>query len=595
MKLPRSLIKKFHNPRMPVPDLWIPPKIDIDNLPSIDDPETALRAIRKAQDFMIIHEGAKDGDPFTLVSWMWLAEWQLNGLLNPDGTRRIREMFILIPKKNAKSPYLAWKAIQLAGFDNEPNAKIACVSSSVDQARYMFQPIEYAVDNHPLLSQRFKRFRSENKIEYYGPTKDGDFRLQGSIFKRTGDPTGKQGGNWHGVLFDESSEMLGEKGWNLWRTYTRGAQRSRRQPIKITCTTGNVYQEGSLYQMQREKAFDAIKNPGKYPRYLPIVYAPTAIEEKDLRDKIFPSAELVARVNPGADEVFPLSALMEELSEAFNSKDTTEWDDILRFMFNVDISALLAWMKSHIWNACDFGEIDIEKIIKLDSELPKKERPEWYIGIDLAPSQDLTAWVAIRAPRKKGEKVIIYARAYLPQDRIERHAGIKDKEKDKDGKDKPVRKDAARYIEWEKAGWLTTVPGKVNDDAAVISDISAFIKLLEENGGDLQGIAIDPAHSKRVMTYFIDQGYENWVNQYKNTFDNSSEPCGDLMNHAIEELISHGGNPALSWCVLNLVMVRSQNDEIKPVKNRAADRIDIAIALILAWQCWFRCRDSDYL
>lgn len=582
---------------MPVPDLWIPPKIDIDNLPDIDDPEKALKAIRTAQDFFVIPRGKNGGKPFTLVSWMWLAEWQIFGKLKPDGTRQYERVFVFIPKKNGKSPWLARMSMYFLLFDGEYEPVVVNVAVTSKQAGHIYNPIIHAIKKSitrdggvqwPYLSRMVKIFASRQEIECYSPN--------GGIIKRlTGDRKAKQGEDPSCICADEVGEWVGQAGRELWSTVTDFSQDGREQPICIAATTANVYRPEDIYQDLKEEALVALANPEIYPDLLPIMYYPTPQEEKAIRAKEFPSDETIKRLNPGYDEVMPFERIKRKLLTAFHSKNDERWQKALCFRLNADISGHFQWMRHEIWNACDFGEIDIDKIIKSDSKLPKKERPEWYIGIDLAPSQDLTAWVAIRAPRKKGEKVIIHARAYLPQDRIERHAGIKDKPKDKDGKAQPVRKDAARYIEWEKAGWLTTVPGKVNDDAAVISDISAFIKLIEENGGDLQGIAIDPAHSKRVMTYFIDQGYENWVNQYKNTFDNSSEPCGDLMNHAIEELISHGGNPALSWCVLNLVMVRSQNDEIKPVKNRAADRIDIAIALILAWQCWFRCRDADYL
>jgi phage terminase large subunit-like protein len=579
---------------MPIPDLWIPPKIDIDNLPDIDDPELAIRKIRQAQDYMIIHEGVKDGLPFTLVSWMWLAEWQLNGLLNPDGTRRIREMFILIPKKNAKSPYLGWKAVQQASLDEEPNAKVACVSSSVKQAAYMFKPIEYAIANHPLLRTRFRPMRSENRIEYYGihPV-FGDMRLQGEIHKRTGDPTGQQGGSWSTVLFDESSEMLGPKGQALFSTYTAGTGRARRQPLIITCTTANTYQEGSLYQDQRAQALRALKNPDDYPDYLPIVYVPTPEEEKGLRAKKFPSAEVIARLNPGVDEVTPLSVLITEAKKAFVQSEylPRKWDDVLRFMFNLDVDELQKWMKSHVWNACENpNHPDVYEQIEADKKLPPDEQPEWFIGMDLAPVDDISSWVAIRAPKKYGETVMIWAWAYLPEEKVKAHAGLKQKEKDKKGKDKPVRKDAARYLEWAEAGWLTLVQGKVNDDARVIGDVKEFIELV----GDVGAFAYDPAHAKRVYSAMHDDNYGNRMFPVKNTFEANNEPCGDLMKHAINGYMSHGGNPLMTWCVLNLVMITDTNRSIKPVKNRAGDKIDVAIALILAWIGWFASRDGDY-
>lgn len=581
MKLPKSLIKKFHQPKAPIPDLWIPPKIDINNLPKIDDPEAAIKAIRTAQDTAIINEGVLDGEPFTLASWMWLAEWQMWGLRDPDGLRSIRDVSIIIPKKNAKSPWMARLAIFFAGLDNEPGAKIAIVANSSDQANNIWDPLLYSVENHPGLEQRFKPFYSSpNHIEYYAHGKRG-----GVIWKRTGDAKGKQGKNWHAVLADEISEWEGEKGWKLWRTYTRGAQRAREQPMSVTATTGNVYQEGSFYQSRRAQTVDAIANPGKYKRFLAIFYGPTAEQEKNLRAKVFPSAEVVRSINPGVDEVFPLGRLMEEIELAFKSEDSTQWPDILRYAFNLDISAIFQWMKAHLWAVCDFGPIDLEKMDGCDVSL----------GVDMSAVEDTTSTAFIFHPKKPGDKVKIVVNSYLPEERVKIHAGLKESV-DKDGKAIPVRRDAARYIEWAEQGYLTITDGRVGDDKAQIDDIVALGDMRDTDGKvkfNIRAIGYDPNLAKRLVTDLKFHGYNSALTPLSGQYGTYNEACADFMKHVIREDINHAGNPFLAWAFHNLTMQNSTAGEIKPVKLQTAQRIDPAVATLLGWLCYFGIREPE--
>ena len=586
MILSKSLIREFRRPDMPIPDLWIPPKINPDNLPKIDDPEAAVKAIRWFQDFFLIHEGVKDGDPFTLASWMWEAEWIINGMRDPDGLRTIRDVSIIIPKKNAKSPYMAAKAAQLAGFDGEPGAKVAIVASSSDQADCIYKPLLYACENHELLKKRFKPFYAKpHYIEYYNPDNP---RLSGMIFKRTGEPGGKQGRGWSGVLADEISEWHGQKGWELWRTYTRGSGRARRQPLKMTTTTGNVFEEGSFYQSRKEKTLDSIKNPGKYRRFHGIYYGPTDSETKAIRKKIFPSAELVARVNPGHDEVFPLARLMDEIEEAFLSKDPTEWPDQERYTFNLDINAILQWMPHDVWGACAGDPVDIEKMAGRDC----------YVGIDLANIKDISTFAILFAPKNPGDKIELVAFSYLPEDRVNLQAGTKKKETDKDGKEIPVRQDNVQYLEWVAGKFLTLTKGPVNDNARLIRDLIAFGEELDENGNrkhQIDGIGYDPNRHTLVVAALNDAGYgENELWPIVGNYGKWNEPSGEFMKLCVKEQVHHGDNPLLNWAMLNLQMKMNEHGYIKPVKGHVVQRIDPAVAVLMAFMTYFWSTQEDY-
>ena len=39
----------------------------------------------------------------------------------------------------------------------------------------------------------------------------------------------------------------------------------------------------------------------------------------------------------------------------------------------------------------------------------------------------------------------------------------------------------------------------------------------------------------------------------------------------------------MRWCTDNLVMVSDANENIRPVKDKSTDRIDLFVAMLIAW------------
>jgi len=354
----------------------------------------------------------------------------------------------------------------------------------------------------------------------------------------------------------------------------------------VTATTGNVFQEGSLYQARRAATIEEIANPTN-KRFLAIFYGPGPEQEKSLRAKIFPSAEVVASFNPGHDEVFPLSVIMEEAEVAFKSKMPTAWPNFLRFGCNCDISAIFQWMPQHLWAVCG----DIDKPINLD----EMDGYDVSVGIDIAAVEDTTSAAFIFHPKDPGEKVKILVKSYLPSERVAIHADLMES-LDEDGNKIPVRRDAARYLEWADAGHLTIVPGRVSDDKALIDDIVAIGAMKNAAGKirfNIAAIGYDPNLAKRVVTDLTYHGYKPQLTPLTGRFGTYNEACDHFMKQVIDEKINHGGNPFLAWAFHNLTMKNSSDGEIRPVKEKTAQRIDPAVAVLLGWLCYFGLREPD--
>jgi len=65
-------------------------------------------------------------------------------------------------------------------------------------------------------------------------------------------------------------------------------------------------------------------------------------------------------------------------------------------------------------------------------------------------------------------------------------------------------------------------------------------------------------------------------------FKDMSPPTKELMKLTLEERIAHGGHPVLRWMMDNIYVKTDPAGNIKPDKEKSTERIDGAVALIMA-------------
>ena len=64
-----------------------------------------------------------------------------------------------------------------------------------------------------------------------------------------------------------------------------------------------------------------------------------------------------------------------------------------------------------------------------------------------------------------------------------------------------------------------------------------------------------------------------------------SPPTKELMKLALEKRIAHGGHPVLSWMMDNIHIRTDPAGNIKPDKAKSTEKIDGAVAMIMADRC----------
>jgi len=188
-----------------------------------------------------------------------------------------------------------------------------------------------------------------------------------------------------------------------------------------------------------------------------------------------------------------------------------------------------------------------------------------YGGLDLSSNTDVTAWVLVFPPEDDDGKYEVLCRFFLPEDNMMER----------------VRKDRVPYDVWVRQGFITTTPGDLIDDAFILAQIEKDLKDF-----DIAELAFDRWGSQKITTDLQNIGFEiegkkNLV-QFGQGFASMNAPTKEVETMALGGKLAHGGNPVLTWMVSNVAIKMDPAGNQKPDKEKSTERIDGAVALIMA-------------
>ena len=77
--------------------------------------------------------------------------------------------------------------------------------------------------------------------------------------------------------------------------------------------------------------------------------------------------------------------------------------------------------------------------------------------------------------------------------------------------------------------------------------------------------------------------------QFGHGYEDMSPPTKELMKLTIEQTLTHNGHPVLRWMMDNIFIRRDPAGNIKPNKEKFTEKIDGAVAMIMALDHAIRC------
>ena len=479
-------------------------------------------------------KGTWAGKPFELIDWQEQIIRDLFGVIKDNGYRQFNTAYIEIPKKQGKSELAAAVALLLTCGDGEERAEVYGCAADRNQAKIVFDVAVDMVRFCPALSKRVKILGSQKRLEYL-PTH--------SFYQvLSADVANKHGFNTHGVIFDELHTQPNRK---LFDVMTKGSGDARMQPLFFLITTAGNDTHSICYE-QHEKALDIMSGRKIDPTFYPVIYG--ADESEDWTDpKVWKKANPSLGITVGIDKVKAAcdSAKQNPGEEnAFRQLRLNQW-----------VKQSVRWMPMDKWDGCAFpvDEDDLEGRI-------------CYGGLDLSSTTDITAFVLVFPPQDEDDKYCILPYFWVPEETL----------------DLRVKRDHVPYDVWERQGYLETTEGNVIH----YGYIEKFIENLGERF-NIREIAFDRWGAVQMVQNLEGMGFT--VVPFGQGFKDMSPPTKELMKLTLEKKLAHGGHPVLRWMMDNIFIRQDPAGNIKADKEKSTEKIDGAIATIMALDRAIRC------
>ena len=479
-------------------------------------------------------KGTWAGKKFELIDWQEQIIRDLFGTLKPNGYRQFNTAYVEIPKKQGKSELAAAVALLLCCGDGEERAEVYGCAADRQQATIVFDVAADMVRMCPALNKRVKILASQKRI-IYTPTNSFYQVLSAEAYS-------KHGFNIHGVVFDELHTQPNRK---LFDVMTKGSGDARMQPLYFLITTAGTDTNSICYETH-QKAKDILEGRKIDTTFYPVIYG--ADESDDWTDP-----RVWRKANPSLD----ITVGIDKVEAACNSakQNPSEENSFRQLRLNQWVKQAVRWMPMEKWDACAFP-VDEDEL----------EGRVCYGGLDLSSTTDITAFVLVFPPLDEDDKYVVLPYFWVPEDTL----------------DLRVRRDHVPYDLWEIKGYLQTTEGNV----VHYGYIEKFIEKLGERF-NIREIAFDRWGAVQMVQNLEGMGFT--VVPFGQGFKDMSPPTKELMKLVLEKRIAHGGHPVLRWNMDNIFIRTDPAGNIKADKEKSTEKIDGAVATIMALDRAIRC------
>lgn len=472
-------------------------------------------------------KGRWRGQPFDLLPWQETIIRDVFGTVKEDGYRQYNTAYVEIPKKNGKSELAAGVALYMTCGDNEWGAEVYGCASDRQQASIVFDVAVDMVEQCPALKKRIKPVMSVKRL-VYKPTNSFYQVLSAEAYT-------KHGLNVHAVIFDE---LHSQPNRELFDVMTKGSGDARTQPLFFLITTAGTDRHSVCFE-QHQKAEDILCGRKIDQTFYPVIYG--ASDDAD-----WTSEEVWYRANPSLGHTIDISKVR---NACLSARDNPAEENIFRQLrLNQWVKQSTRWMQMEKWDACAFPVDERELLGR-----------ECYGGLDLSSSIDITAFVLVFPPRDDTEKYIFLPFFWIPEENMVRR----------------VRRDHVPYDVWEKQGFLEITEGDVIHYGFIENFIDDLGKKFH-----IKEIAFDRWGAVQMVQNLEGLGFT--VVPFGQGFKDMSPPSKRLMELVLEKNIAHGGHPVLRWMMDNIFIRTDPAGNIKPDKEKSTEKIDGAVAAIMA-------------
>ncbi|WP_227397334.1 terminase large subunit [Jeotgalibacillus aurantiacus] len=495
-------------------------------------PKRANHAIEFIENFCRHSKGKWGGKRIELELWQKAGLAAAFGFVHKiDGTRKYREVLIIVARKNGKSTLGSGISLYLQIADGEPGPEVYAVATKKDQAKIVWLDAKKMVKKSPFLLRKIKPLVGEMVSDW-----------NDSVFKPLGaDSETLDGLNVHGAMMDEIHAW---KDKNLYDVVADGTS-AREQPMIFMITTAGTVRE-SLYDdkyAEAERWILSLDDENEYTndRFLPLIY------ELDSRDE-WTHEECWPKANPGLGTIKSIDQLRTKVRKAKQNSALVK--NLLTKDFDVPETSTEAWMP-------------LEEIINPETFDMETVRGTYAIGgVDLSSTTDLTC--ATLLIMKDGDPTTYVLQQYfIPEEFAQQRK----------------EEDEVPYDVWEERGLVTFCEGH-NVNYTMVTEW--FQKMMNDYDITPLWIGYDPWNAQYWVREMEDNGFQ--MEEVRQGARTMSQPMKILRSNLKAKQVNYNNHSILRWCLANTSIKEDDNENIRPVKGLSQKRrIDGAVALIIAY------------
>lgn len=441
-----------------------------------------------------------------------------------EGIRRFRRVYIEVPRGNGKSSLSSGVALFCLCGDREPGAEVYSFATTRDQAKIVFGDAKEMARQNPKLKRAFDLQVLATSL--YVPKTNSYFQA------KSAEGSTLDGLNTHLAVIDELHAHKTRAVYDVVET----SLGKRRNSLMWVITTAGFDTAGICYEV-RSFVKQILNKEAQDESQFGIIYG---LDEGD----DWTSEEALQKANPNwgvsvrPEIITSLQAKAIARPSAANNFKTKHLD--------VWCSAASSWMDMPAWNLC-----------RRSIALSDFEGFDCYMGLDLGAKNDLTAKVLVFPVEENGRlNYYVFGTYYAPRAAL-------------------LKSGNSQYDGWETLGYLKVTEGAVTDfnqiEADILEDCSRF---------RVKSVAYDPWQATQLAARLSDNDVP--MVEYRNTVQNMSDPMKWLEALVQDKRLIHEGDPALTWMMGNVVAKRDFKDNVFPRKEVYENKIDGAVALIMA-------------
>lgn len=477
---------------------------------------------------MVNIRGPEAGRPLRLMPWQRFVFANLFGFVERGtNTRRFRQGIVFLGRGNGKTSIAAPIALYLTFVDGEGGAEGYAAAVTRDQARILFDTAREMVKQSP-------EFRAAAGVKA-GANAIHQEVTASKLVPVSSDAKALDGLNVQVAVCDEIASHKTSEVYDVLLT----AMGKRRHPLLLSISTATGNNTGIGRQLW-DYGVRVLDGAQQDDRVFILIYT------VDDTDDPWDEATWI-KANPSWGQAVQPDAIRAIMRQARNNP-AQEAAAKTRHL-NIWVGADEALFSTRAWRDC----------ARQGLTLGEFEGRNCHLGIDLASRTDLAALVLVFPDRDLATGRATYtafARCYLNDAAV-------------------LEARNASYPGWAAENHLSVTAGEETDFDFIEADILELCRRFR-----VVSVGYDPWQSTQMSQRLRAEGVE--MVEFRSTTQNFSPAILELDAAMRAGRIAHDGNPVLDWCIGNVVGKPDRRGNLFPAKQRPEQKIDAAIALMMA-------------